>query len=86
MYDDLSNAFPGFTHFYTINGLSMNDALERCARLTGEDAHVFNYQNQIVFALQHEISNDNSWLVAVPGTPVDVEPTTSAPTTTAAPK
>lgn len=72
MFNDLNAAFPNFTHFYTVNGLSMADALDRCARLTGDDGNVFHYQNQIVFALTHSLGTDIPWLSAVPGTPEEV--------------
>jgi hypothetical protein len=70
MYEQLNEAFPQQTHFYTVNGLTMADALERCARLTGENAHVFNYNGQIIFALNHDLGSDLDFLTPVPGTPV----------------
>jgi hypothetical protein len=65
MYAELKAAFPTFSHYYQVVGLPISDALDRCARLTGEDAHVLNFNGQIIFALQHVISDDNEWLVEV---------------------
>lgn len=73
MFDVLNAAFPNHTHFYIVNGLSMSDALDRCARMTGDDGQVFNYNNQIIFAVKHNLETvDIPWLDPVPGSPVDV--------------
>lgn len=64
-YDELKTAFPDFSHYYQVVGMQISDALDRCARMTGEDAHVLNYNNAIIFAVQHEISDDNDWLVEI---------------------
>ena len=52
------------------------EAMERVARLTGDDGAVLNHGNQIIFAAKHDIGHgaqDISWLWPVPGQPVDVE-------------
>jgi hypothetical protein len=73
MFDALNAAFPNHTHFYVVNGLSMADALDRCARMTGDDGQVFNYQNMIIFAVKHALDTANiPWLDPVSGSPVDV--------------
>jgi hypothetical protein len=64
-YDELKIAFPNFSHFYIVNGITLDEAMDRCARLTGDDAHVLNFNNQLLFAAQHEISNDIPWLTWV---------------------
>ena len=70
MYNDLKTAYPQFSHYYTVGGLSMNDALERCARMTGEDANVFNFNGAIIFALTHALTTaEIDWLNPVAGTP-----------------
>ena len=75
MFDALNAAFPNHTHFYVVNGLSMADALDRCARMTGDDGQVFNYQNMIIFAVKHALDTANiPWLDPVSGSPVDVTP------------
>jgi hypothetical protein len=74
MFDTLNSAFPNHTHFYTVSGLSMTDALDRCARMTGDDGQVFNYNNQIIFAVKHALNTELiPWLDPVPGSPVDVQ-------------
>lgn len=75
MYNDLNNIFPDHFHFYEVGNMSFSDALERCARLTGDDGHVVNYQGKIIFAVKHKIETDDiSWLNPVPGTPIEPAP------------
>lgn len=74
MFEDLNAAFPNQSYFYIVTGLPMADALERCARLTGDDGHVTNYQNQIIFACSHAVgvnASDIPWLTPVEGSPID---------------
>jgi len=74
MFEELNNAFPNHTHFYEVNGMVMSDAMERCARLSGDDGHVFNYQGKIIFAVKHALeTTDISWLNPVTGSPIDGE-------------
>jgi len=74
-FAELDAAFPGHTHFYQINGLSFSEALDRCARLTGDAAEVLNYNGMIIFAVKHHLESDGiSWLNPVSGSPVDVTP------------
>jgi hypothetical protein len=48
--------------------------MERCARLSGDDGHVFNFQGKIVFAVKHALeTTDISWLNPVSGSPIDGE-------------
>jgi hypothetical protein len=70
MYTQLNEAFPQQQYFYTVNGLTMADALEKCARLTGENSHVFNYQGQVIFAVNHDLGSDIEFLTPVSGSPV----------------
>lgn len=67
MYEELNNIFPNQYWFYEVSGLTMTEAMDRCARLTGNAAHVINYQGRIVFASVHEIGNDNPWLSLIGG-------------------
>jgi len=73
LYDDLNEMFPSHNYFYTIGLGTMDEALDRCARLTGESCHIFTYQNQMIMCTQHSLVDcDNggvSWLRAVPGNP-----------------
>jgi hypothetical protein len=75
MFDELNAAFPGHSHFYEVIGITLSDALERCARLTGDEGHVFQYKSKIVFAVKHDLGNEIDWLTPVEGTPVDVDVT-----------
>lgn len=72
MFEELNNAFPNHTHFYEVLGISMNEAMDRCARLTGDDPLVMNYNGKIVFALKHNLGDGIEWLRLVPGSPIDV--------------
>ena len=65
MYTELNDAFPSHSFFYEVVGLQFGDALERCARMTGDDGRVFNYQGKIIFAAQHDLGNDNNWLMPI---------------------
>ena len=69
LFEELDATFPSYTHFYEVVNLSMADALDRCARMTGELGNVFTYNGKTIFAVQHEIGNDNDWLKAVEGSP-----------------
>jgi len=74
MFEELNNAFPNHTHFYEVSGLVMTEAMERCARLTGDDGHVLNYQGKIIFAVKHALDTaDIAWLNPVSGSPIDGE-------------
>jgi hypothetical protein len=73
MYNELNAAFPRHTHFYEVTGLAMSEALDRCARVTGGDGEVLNYQGKIIFAVSHSLGTGIDFLVAVEGSPIDVE-------------
>jgi hypothetical protein len=73
MFDELNAAFPYHSNFYEVSGLVMSEAMERCARLTGDDGMVFNFQGKIIFAVKHALDTANiSWLNPVAGSPIDV--------------
>lgn len=72
MFDELNAAFTNYTHFYEVVGKTMTESLELCARLTGDDGHVLNYQGKIIFAVKHSIGNDIEWLKPVDGSPIDI--------------
>ena len=69
MYEELNKIFPNQWWFYEVVGLNINEAMDRCARMTGDQAHVINFQNKIIFASVNEIGNDNSWLNLIGGPP-----------------
>ena len=66
LFDDLDAMFPSHTHFYQVNLPTMNEALDRCARMTGELGHVFTYNGTMFMAVQHSLGNDNPWLTEIP--------------------
>jgi hypothetical protein len=72
MFEELNNAFPDHTHFYEVLGITMNEAMDRCARLTGDNPHVMNYNGNIIFALKHDLGTGIEWLRPVSGSPIDV--------------
>jgi len=43
----------------------MNEALERCARVTGGNPQVINYGGQIILASQSSLGNEISWLTEI---------------------
>ena len=73
MFNELNEAFPEHTHFYEVKGLTLTEALDKCARMTGDSGQVFNYQGKIVFAVKHSLGTDLPWAIPVPGSPIDGE-------------
>lgn len=74
MFEELNAAFPEHSHFYEVNGLVMSEAMDRCARLSGDNGLVFNYQGKVIFAVTHELSTaDIAWINPVAGSPIDIE-------------
>jgi hypothetical protein len=72
MFDELNAAFPEHTNFYEVNGLVLSEAMERCARLTGDNGLVFNYNGKIIFAVKHwQETTDIEWLNPVAGSPIE---------------
>jgi hypothetical protein len=72
LYDDLNTVFPDHYYFYTVGNMDMSQALDVCARLSGEDTHVIQYQGMTVFAVKHQIGDGSvlpNFLTAVPGNP-----------------
>ena len=68
-YSELDTIFPGHYHFYTVNNMDINEALDKCGRLSRDAAQVIQYQGQIVFASTHAVSSDVPFLTPVPGNP-----------------
>lgn len=75
LYDDLNAMFPSHNYFYTVAATDISEALDKCARVTGEPTNVFAYNGQIVMCVQHSLVDNTqggiSWLTAVTGNPVD---------------
>lgn len=70
MFETLNNAFPNHTHFYVVSGMQISEAMDRCARLTLDDGQVFHFNNQVIFAVNHDVETvDIPWLDPVEGSP-----------------
>jgi len=65
-FEELDAIFSSHTHYYTVSVPTMNDALERCARLTGGTPQVINYGGQIILATQQTLGGQISWLTEIP--------------------
>ena len=66
LFDELDAIFSTHTHYYAVGVPTMNDALERCGRLTGGTPQVINYNGQIILATQQGLGNQISWLTEIP--------------------
>jgi len=75
MFEELDKMFPGHGHFYEVAGFTVNEALERCARLTVDgDDYVTQVNGKIIFVSKTKLDvNGIPWLNPVAGTPVDVD-------------
>ena len=73
MYDDMKAIFQSYSHFYVFTGGSMSQAMELCARLTGNDGQVATRNGQIIFAVRHSIGTEIPWLVPVDGQVEDTQ-------------
>jgi hypothetical protein len=73
-YDDLNNVFLHHSFFYTVSGLSMNEAIERCARLSSNPVHVTTINGGIVLASMTDLGSEIPWLIPVAGNPSADEP------------
>lgn len=71
MFEELNNAFPDHNYFYEVNGLTMSEALERCARMAGDAGAVFNHQGKIIFAVKFNLGNSIGWATLLPGNPTE---------------
>jgi hypothetical protein len=65
LFEELDTAFPAHSHFYSVS-LPLNEALDRCARMTGDNGHVFSYNGMVVLAVQHGTGPDVPWLNEIP--------------------
>ena len=70
LYEELNTAMPQ-QHFYEVIGLTFGEALDRCARMTGNEGNVFTFNGKTIFAIHHSIGGDNDWLVPVDGQPAE---------------
>jgi hypothetical protein len=65
LFQELDVIFTTHTHYYTVGLPTMNEALERCARVTGGNPQVINYGGQIILASQSSLGNEISWLTEI---------------------
>jgi hypothetical protein len=66
LFEELDAIFPAHTHYYSVALTDMNEALEKCARVTGGNAQVINYSGQMILATQTNIGNEITWLNEIP--------------------
>ena len=66
LFEELDSIFSSHTHYYSVGVPTMNDALERCARLTGGSPQVINYAGQMILAADRALGNQISWLTEIP--------------------
>jgi hypothetical protein len=55
MYEELSNAYPGFKYFYEVN-LPMTAAMNLCARLSAQNEHVVQYGGRVYYTANRLLS------------------------------
>jgi hypothetical protein len=69
LYDELDSMFPwSHSHYYLVNLSDMNEALEKCARITsGGSPHVITYNGQLILISPSAISPDILWLTEIVG-------------------
>jgi hypothetical protein len=79
LFDELDAIFTNHSHYYTVGLPDMNEALERCARVTHTNPQVINYNGQMILATQHSLGSQISWLTEIPRPIVEqIESTTPA--------
>ena len=65
-FEELDLMFTNHTHYYIVGTSSMNEALDRCARVAGGTAQVVNYKGQMILASQMALGDQIPWLTEVP--------------------
>lgn len=71
LYDELDAIFRNHQHFYKLSVADMSEALDKSARLIGENAHVITYNGQLYMASQTSLGSEVSWAVPVDGNPTE---------------
>jgi hypothetical protein len=71
LYNDLDAIFPSHQYFYAVNATDMSEALDKCARLVGDHAHVINYNGQLYMSSHMDLGNEISWARPVDGNPTE---------------
>lgn len=71
LYEQLDQIFPGHFYFYSVSAVDMSEALEKCARVIGENAHVINLNGQMYMASQTNLGSEITWAVPVAGNPTE---------------
>jgi len=70
LYEELDVMYPNHSHYYTVALPDMNEAMEKCARMAGYEAHVVTYNGQMVLISRQGFPSDNiSWLNEIPAPP-----------------
>lgn len=71
LYDELDAIFRNHQHFYKLGVSDMSEALDKSARLIGENAQVITYNGQIYLASQMHLGSDVTWATPVDGNPTE---------------
>ena len=66
LFEELDEMFPSHSHFYVVNLSTMNEALDKCARVCVGIPQLINYSGQMILVSQSGLSNDISWLTEIP--------------------
>lgn len=75
LFEDLDAMFPAHSHYYVVGVSTMNEALEKCARVCVSNPQLINYNGQMILVSQSGLSSDISWLTEIPR-PEQLEATT----------
>lgn len=66
LFEELDAMFPSHSHYYIVGLSTMNDALEKCARVCVGMPQLINYNGQMILVSQSGLSSDISWLTEIP--------------------
>ena len=72
LYEELDAMFPSHTHYYIVGLSDMNEALDKCARLSHGMVNIINYGGQMILVSPHGLSDQISWLTEVAAPVVEV--------------
>jgi len=65
MFDTLNEAFPKHSFFFEVVGISMHEALDRCARVAGSAGEVVTSSEKIILASDFDLGNEIDWLIPI---------------------
>ena len=66
LFQELDAIFTHHSHYYTVALPDMNEALEKCARITHSMPQVINYNGQMILASPNALGDGISWLTEIP--------------------